>query len=47
MKKKYETPALKVTELETEDVIAVSALMDEAIIAGNEHLGYTAIEIDF
>ncbi len=46
-KKIYEVPALLVTEIEAEDIIAVSGLIGEEIRINGEALGYDTIEIDF
>ena len=47
MKKTYEIPSLKVTEIETEDVIAISILMGQDIINDAKTLGYGTIQVDF
>ena len=47
MKKTYEIPALNVTEIETEDVIAISILMGQDIINDAKTLGYGTIQVDF
>ena len=47
MKKVYEIPALNVTEIETEDIIAVSILMGQDIINEEKTLGYGKVQIDF
>ena len=50
-KKIYEIPALTVTEIETEDVITESSLVDQDILdkinEQSDILGYTTIEVDF
>ena len=46
-KKKYESPILMVTELETEDVITISALIGQDIIDAHQHLGYGTVLVDF
>ena len=46
MKKIYEAPTFAVTEIETKDVITVSALIGQSAI-GTTALGYATIEIDF
>jgi len=50
-KKIYEIPALTVTEIETEDVITESSLIDQDFIndIGNQSdiLGHVTIEVDF
>ena len=46
MKKKiYESPALMVTELETEDIMAASDLLGWEIINSGEVLGHGTIEM--
>ena len=47
MKKVYEIPVLNVTEIETEDVIAISILMGQDIINDAKTLGYGTIQVDF
>ena len=51
MKKKiYEVPSLAVTEIETKDVVTVSGLIGDNLLAGDKALGYGKIEwieIDF
>ena len=49
-KKIYEIPSLMVTELETEDIITESALIDQDFITdinAEDVLGYVQIEVDF
>ena len=47
MKKIYEIPSLKVTEIEAEDIIAVSILMGQDIINEEKTLGYGKVQVDF